>query len=94
MADTPESSDHTSIKERIAPSFDLAEAVKEQVALESLLKFDVPVKPLATFEGNVTPGEQSGILFSFEDYLQLVDYTGRCVREDKRGAISVALPPI
>jgi len=37
--------------------------------------FDVPVKPLVIFEGNITSGEQSGILFSFEDYLQLVDYT-------------------
>ena len=53
----------------------IAEAVKEQVALESLLTFDVPVKPLVIREGNITPGEQSGILFSFEDYLQLVDYT-------------------
>ncbi|PCK03888.1 MAG: hypothetical protein COA42_19620 [Alteromonadaceae bacterium] len=94
MADTPETSDHTSIKERIAPIFDLAEPVKEQVALESLLKFDVPLKPLAVFEGNVTEHEQTGILFSLRDYLELVDFTGRCVRENKRGAIPSHLPPI
>ena len=37
--------------------------------------------------------DESGILLSFEDYLQLVDYTGRCARDGKRGAISAALPP-
>ena len=32
--------------------------------------------------------------FSFQDYLQLVDWSGRAVREDKRGAIPAHLPPI
>ena len=36
---------------------------------------------------------QRGILFSFEDYLELVDCTGRISRNDKRGAIDEkALP--
>jgi len=37
---------------------------------------------------------QSGILFSLEDYLALVDATGRILRNDKRGAISAHIPPI
>ena len=94
MADTPETSDYTSIKERVAPSFDLAEAIREQTALESLLKFDLPLQSLAKFEGGVNDNEQTGILFSFDNYLTLVDYTGRCVRQDKRGAIPAQLPPI
>ena len=44
--------------------------------------------------GNITDNEQTGLLFSFEDYLQLVDYTGRIIRHDKRGAISDHIPPI
>jgi REP element-mobilizing transposase RayT len=94
MADTPETSDHTSIKERISPSFDLAEAVKEQVALESLIKFDVPLKPLAAFEGSVTEQKQFGIFCSMTDYLELVDATGRYVHKNKRGVIPAHLPPI
>jgi hypothetical protein len=42
----------------------------------------------------VTSREQIGILLSLEDYLQLVDTTGRMIRTDKRGAISINLPPI
>jgi hypothetical protein len=46
------------------------------------------------FEGNTTDAHQEGILFSLSDYLELVDTTGRIVREDKRGAIQLHLPPI
>jgi cell division septal protein FtsQ len=42
----------------------------------------------------VTAQEQSGILFSLKDYLQLVDTTSRMIRTDKRGAITINLPPI
>ena len=93
MADTPETSDHTSIKERITPEFDLAAAVQEQITLGALLAFDLPLKPLLEFEGEVRDDEQHGILFSLEDYLHLVDATGRCVREGKRGSIPANLPP-
>src|SRR5690606_41190510 len=37
---------------------------------------------------------QRGILFSFEDYLELVDCTGRISRSDKRGAIDEKALPI
>ena len=94
MAKTPEASEYTSVKERIRPAFDLSEAVKEQIELQSLLKFDLPLKPLAVFEGAAIGDEQDGIMFSLEDYLTLVDYTGRVIRDDKRGAIPQHLPPI
>ena len=32
--------------------------------------------------------------FTRQDYFNLVDWTGRTLREDKRGAIDVQLPPI
>jgi hypothetical protein len=38
--------------------------------------------------------KRDGIPFSFNDYLQLVDWTGRSIRKDKRGAIDNSLPPI
>ena len=94
MADTPEASDFTSIKERIHPTFNLAASVKEQTALESIRHFDLPLKPLLNFEGNLKAIEQTGILFDQIDYINLVDWTGRIIRDDKRGAISENLPPI
>lgn len=34
------------------------------------------------------------IPFNLQDYLDLVDWTGRCLRFDKRGAISAGTPPL
>ena len=90
----PEDSDHTSIQERITPHFNLEAAVHQQVDQRSLRRFELPLKPLARFEGNVTDQQQRGILFSTEDYIQLVDYTGRFIRPDKRGAMPSHFPPI
>lgn len=94
MATTPEASDHTSIQERITPHFNLEEAIHQQIDQQSLRRFELPLKPLARFEGHVTNKNQRGILFSTGDYIQLVDYTGRHIRHDKRGAIPHHLPPI
>ncbi len=94
MAETPEDSDHTSIQERIAPRFNLVKAIQQQVDQQSLKRFELPLKPLVAFEGGITEHPQSGILFSEKDYIQLVDYTGRLIRPDKRGAIPSHLPPI
>lgn len=91
MTETPEESDYTSIKERIQPEFNLAEAIAEQNLCNDFL---IPIKPLAEFSDNVTHQEQTGILFSLSDYLQLVDWTGKIIRGDKRGHISNKLPPI
>jgi len=98
MAATPETSEHTSIKERLQPSFDLESAVELQIQQQSLQSFDLNsgllIKPLAKFEGSVTQKRQNGILFDLEEYLKLVDYTGRLLNPKKRGAISEFLPPI
>ncbi len=94
MADTPETSEYTSIKERINPIFDLAEAVRQQTALQSIRQFNLPLKPLLNFEGSLKNTEQSGIIFGLADYIDLVDWTGRAIRDDKRGAIATHLPPI
>ena len=34
------------------------------------------------------------LLFNLIDYIELVDWTGRVIRDDKRGAISATAPPI
>jgi REP element-mobilizing transposase RayT len=38
--------------------------------------------------------KRDSIPFTFNDYLHLVDWTGRSIRNDKRGAIDPSLPPI
>jgi REP element-mobilizing transposase RayT len=94
MSETPEASDNTSIRERITGGLNLADAIAETIEDQSLRHFDLPLKPLLNFEGNTVGAEQEGILFSLDDYLELVDTTGRIIREDKRGAIPLHLPPI
>jgi hypothetical protein len=94
LCNTPEASDYTRIKERISSSFDLKKAMDDEIKQQRLQRFDLPLKPLVQFDGNVTSREQIGILFSLKDCLQSVDTTGRMIRTDKRGAIPINLPPI
>jgi hypothetical protein len=94
MAETPETSNHTSIKERIQPQFDTDTAIKNQCDEQVLRSLNVPLKPLAKFEGDETLTYQIGIPFALKDYLELVDETGRIIRQDKQGAIAEHLPPI
>ncbi|WP_410174042.1 transposase, partial [Microbulbifer thermotolerans] len=49
---------------------------------------------LFPFAGNPRESIPVGLPFQLQDYLELVDWSGRCLREDKRGAIDEQLPPI
>lgn len=46
------------------------------------------VKPLMPFDGSSHTDVHAALPFTQEDYLELVDTTGRALRDDKRGAIS------
>lgn len=97
LATTPELSDYTSIQERTRPIFNLSNAVKAQVRRGELYDTDLPIelKPLLHFDSVISEkNPQTGIPFSFDDYLALVDWTGRAIREDKRGFIDNNLPSI
>ena len=76
MAKTPESSDYTSIQQRIKA------LQKNKPASACLKKFDGIHQ------------NSKGIPFKLKDYIELVDWTGRVIREDKRGAIDSQLPSI
>jgi hypothetical protein len=69
-------------------------SVKLIQASGDLLDFRTPLKALLPFENRLLNEPQSGIVFNFEEYLALVDWTGRIIRSDKRGRIDSALPPI
>jgi REP element-mobilizing transposase RayT len=83
IAKTPEESEFTSIYERIR-------LLKRSERRTAPTKSQVP---LLQFKEAAQKGELS-IPFSMLDYAALVDWTGRARREDKRGAIDNALPPI
>ena len=79
MAKTPETSDYTSVKERAAEARE--NTVKKQPD---------QLKPLRSQGQN----PDTAIPFTLGSYLELVDWTGRIVRQDKRGSISDGIPPI
>ncbi len=84
MAKTPETADHTSIKRRIQHTLKVSQPnhPKQQVT------------GLMPFVGYPRENMPKGVPFRLTDYLELVDWTGRILREDKRGSIAEQLPPI
>jgi len=84
MAKTPEESEHTSVKKR-------AEKAKEAHSPNHPKQQAYGLLP---FAGNPRQDMPEGIQMRLTDYLDLVDWTGRQIREDKRGSISEAEPAI
>ncbi len=78
IAETPETSEHTSIKQRV----ECPESQQSQP------------KTLYPFVGYPREPMPDGLPFRLSDYLELVDWTGRVLRDDKRGHISHYIPPI
>jgi len=98
MAATPEESDFTSIQERLyAHAKRVSKPNKVQKKLLKaykdcdLVKGGNKLKPL---NGSCHASLSKGLPFTQQDYFKLVDWTGRAVRKDKRGAIDAGLPSI
>jgi len=103
---TPEQSRHTSAYDRIQGRKTLAAAAQKQLE-GSIIKRDRWLCELTLDEGaqadvsqdvcSETPWRASdkGLLpISLDDYLKLLDWTGRQVRQDKKGSIPSELAPI
>ncbi|WP_428240244.1 hypothetical protein, partial [Gynuella sp.] len=61
----------------------------KQRALKKDLKLDhLPEPPLMPFSGRQQDSIHTALPFTREDYFELIDTTGRCLRQDKRGAIN------
>jgi hypothetical protein len=78
METTPESSKHTSIQKR-------TQAIKHKQRQPH---------QLLPFVGHHRQHMPKGIAYSLKDYCELVDCTGRCIREDKAGHIDHQHNPI
>ena len=77
IAKTPETSAHTSVKERVAKA-----------------KKGKQPKMLLPFVGNPRQTMPKGLPFELKDYLELIEMTGRCIREDKSGYIEQNQPAL
>ena len=90
MAPTPEDSDYTSIQMRIqfwkqkAKARNPDNSTDENFQPESLLPFT----------GNPRQPMPPGLPYALIDYLELVDWSGRAIRDDKHGAIDGTTPPL
>ena len=84
MAKTPEHSHHTSVKKRITRAR-TAHQINHPQQQE---------KCLMNFAGNPRQVMPEGLPCRLSDYLELVDWTGRIVRNDKPGAMDKNLPPL
>ena len=84
MAASPEQSDHTSIKQRIEQALKTKQPYLAEQQPDSLFPF----------AGNPRKDMPEGLPFNLADYLELVDWSGRIIREDKKGYIPDHLPDI
>ena len=88
MAETPETSGYTSIKQRID------EETKVNAKAKRLVNKDK--KPRITLKTFLAKGDylKDQLPYGYNEYLYLVDWSGRVIREDKHGAINDQLPTI
>jgi hypothetical protein len=52
---------------RVSPSFNLKKGTDDEIKPQRLQRFDLPLKPLAQFDRNVTSRQQIGILYRLKD---------------------------
>ena len=84
MAKTPETSEFTSIQKRCAKAKTAHNPNHPQQQ----------AKDLQPFAGYLRQDMSAGIPFRLSDYLELVDWTGRQIRNNKKGSMAKNLPPI
>ena len=75
------------VRADIATAPEQSDFTSIQRRIKAAIKGQQP-KELLAFTGNEHQQKNTGICFSLQDYLILVDETGRVIREDKRGVIS------
>ena len=92
MAQTPEQSDHTSIQLRIEHWKNRSRELHGKQFSNN--DEDFQPESLMPFAGNPRQPMPPGIAFNLLDYIQLLDWTGRLIRENKRGSIDNNTPQV
>ena len=98
ISEIPEKSDHTSIQHRLnriidKPTIDLKQAIAEQYEQGFLLTNQLKLKKLLGFNPD-KKNPHHKLPFSQSAYIELVEWTGRVIRNDKRSHINNNQPPI
>ena len=81
------------IRAQLATTPETSDFTSIQTRINALKEGTIPAA-LATFQGSERKGQAGAIPFSLQDYIELVDTTGRAIRDDKRGHIDNNFPPI
>ena len=97
IAETPETSDFTSVQQRIeAWQRRQKSAANDENAPETddTTSLDATIVKLLEFSDDSKDSAENTIPYSTTDYLELVDWSGRAIVEGKKGFIPEQLPPI
>lgn len=97
IADSPESSDFTSIQDRIRMLTKELKKSTSNLSIKSKCENTHQPSHLMPFSTKMQTNNKFNLAiieFKLTDYLQLIDSTGRVIREDKPGAIPEDLAPI
>ena len=95
LASTPEESEFTSIYERIKAASQPAKRGRPTKAHKQTASNGDSSPQLCPFADQVPKLDRDkAIAFTYADYLELLDWTGRAIRSDKRGSIPEHLLPI
>jgi hypothetical protein len=81
------------IRAKMEVTLETSKHTSIQHRIKALIKGEPP-KNLMRFVGNHRQDIPKGMAYSLIDYCELVDCTGRCIREDKAGYIEQQHSPI
>jgi hypothetical protein len=95
ICDTPEQSDFTSIQQRIRQWQKIQPQNKNSKAKStSTAEKNHTTVPLMRLVKQSQDPHRNAIGYTTKDYLELVDWAGRAIRDNKRGSIPKSIPPI